>query len=149
MIEQGQGTDFGGIAEAVQEIENLFDDPITILRFASQPAQPGAFKTPQKPQFTSFPATATLVEMNVAAKYIAAGQLAAGDVVLEMRDRLNEGDENIGGTRVADRVIYRGMEYKLVQRPIPVELGAGLSPDSQFYVCHLRRTNSVSDVVGG
>lgn len=149
MIPQTTGGDFDQLADALQEAESLLEEPITILRFASQPAAPGVFGTPQKPVFTNFPATAVKVSMEQAAKVAAAGQLSAGDIVLEMRDRLNEGNENVGGAQLADRVLYRGMEYRMVQRTEPVELGAGLGPNAQFYLVHLRRTNATADAVGG
>ncbi len=108
MMDQGLGGDLSGIGEMVAEEESTFDDPITIRRFTSRPSDPGAFGTPQAPQFTAFPATATLVEFGVASKMFAAGVLAAGDIVLQMRDKLNEGTDNVGGSQLADRVIFRG-----------------------------------------
>lgn len=149
MIDQGLSGDLSGIGEMVAEEESTFDDPITISRFTSQPSSPGAFGTPQKPQFTAFQATATLVEFGVAAKMFEAGVLVAGDIVLQIRDKLNEGNENIGGSQLADRIIFRGIEYRMVQRPEPVTFGGGLSGDTSFYIVHLRRTNSTSDTVGG
>lgn len=148
MIDQGLGTDTSDFGEMIAEEQSTFEEPITIRRFASQPSTAGAFGTPQKPQFTDFAATAVVVEMNAAASMFAAGVLSAGDMVLQMRDRLNEGNENIGGTQLADRVVYRSMEYRMVQRPQPVSFGAGLSPDVPFYIVHLRRTNSTADTVG-
>lgn len=149
MIDQGLSGDLSGIGEMVAEEESTFDDPITIRRFVSQPPGPGAFGTPQKPQFTDFPATATLVSMSEAAKMFAAGVLSAGDLVFQIRDKLNEGNDNIGGSQLADRVVFRGMEYRMVQRPQPVTFGGGLSGDTSFYIVHLRRTNAGSDMVGG
>ena len=150
MMPQASGTDFNNFAEMVGEVDSLFEEPITIRKAAvSQPSAPGAFQTPQKPTFTDIASSAVVVDMNAAAKMFAAGVLSAGDLVLEMRERLNEGSENIGGAVLADRVVYRGMEYRLVQRPRPVALGAGQSPNSQFYIVHLRRTNTNADTVGG
>lgn len=148
MDEQLLPDDLVFLDESIAEMERTFDDPITIKRFSSQTSSPGVFQTPQVPTFTTFDATATLIEMNVASKYYASGILSAGDIVLEMRERLNEGDENIGGSNLADRVIFRGMEYRMVQRPDPVTFGGGLSGNVPFYRVLLRRTNSKSDTVG-
>lgn len=151
MIPQASASnDFTDFGEMVAECESEFAEPITIRRAAaSQPSTPGASGAAKKAVFTDFPATAVQVEMGVAQKMYAAGVLSAGDLILQMSDRLNEGNENTGGTQLADRVVYRGMEYRMVQRPQPVTMGAGLSPNAQFYIVHLRRTNSPSDVVGG
>ncbi len=149
MIPQALGTDGSGFGEMIAEEEGQFEEPITIRRFASQSATPSAFGTPLPPSSpTDYPATAVVVEMNVAAKLIAADVLQAGDLVLQMRDRLNEAAGNVGGSQLADRVIYRGMEYRMVQRPHPVTMGQGLSGEAQFYIVHLRRTNSTADTAG-
>lgn len=148
MLDQSLEGDSLGFGEMVAEEQSTFEEPITIKRFVSQPATPGVYGTPQKPVFTSFEATAVVVELGVASKLFAAGVLSAGDIVLQMRDRLNESNENIGGSQMADRVIYRSMEYRMVQRPIPESFGGGLSGDVPFYTVHLRRTNSTSDAVG-
>lgn len=143
---EGDLSVFGDIA--IEE-QSTFEEPITIKRWVSVPATPGVYGTPQKATFTSFAATAVVVEMGVASKYFAVGVLSVGDLVIQIRDRLNESNENIGGAQGADRVIYRGMEYRLVQRPIPIAFGDGLSPDVPFYLVHLRRTNATTDTVGG
>lgn len=149
MIPQGLGTDSAAFGEMVAEEEGIFDEPITIRRLGAIPSAAGAFQTPQRPTPTDSPATAVVVEMGVAAKYIAADVLQAGDLILQMRDKLNESSGNIGGTQTGDRVVYRGMEYRMVQRPQPVTLGQGLSGDVAFYIVHLRRTNAQTDTVGG
>ncbi len=149
MIDQILGDDRQTFGEMVAETRSQFEEPITIRRWTSTPTTPGAFGTPQKAQFTDFPATALVVMMDVAFKMFAAGVLSAGDLVLEMTDRLNEGNENVGGSQQADRIVYRGMEYRMVQRPIPAAFCAGLSPDVPFWTVHLRRTNSTADTVGG
>lgn len=149
MNDQALGTDTQDFGEMVAEVRSQFEEPITIRRFASQTTAPGAFLTQLPSTFTDVSATALVVSMDVAAQHFAAGSFSAGDLVLEMTDQLNEGSNNIGGAVVADRVIYRGMEYRMVQRPIPISLGAGLSPDVPFWIVHLRRTNSTADTVGG
>lgn len=149
-VPQATGIDYPNFADMVGEGEGLFEEPIIIRKAAAvQPSTPGAFGTQQKLTFAEISATACVVEMSVAANMFAAGTLSAGDLVLEMRERLNEGNENLGGSQLADRVVYRGMEYRLVQRPIPAAFAPGRSPDAQFYVVHLRRTNATTDVVGG
>lgn len=148
-MDQFLPSDLGDFSEMVAETGTTFEEPITIKRWASQSLTPGAFGTPVPAVFTTFPATAVIVEMGVAAKLLGAGVLSAGDLVIQIRDRLNEASTNIGGTQAADRVIYRGMEYAMVQRPIPQSFGAGLSPDVPFYIVHLRRTNPTTDTVGG
>ncbi len=149
MIDQALGSDPVMFGESVAEEESSFGEPITIKRFSSRNASPGAFGTPQAIQFTTFEAIAVVVSMVVASKMFAAGVLAAGDLVLQMRDYLNEGNDNIGGSQIADRVLYRGIEYRMVQRPIPEALGAGLGGDVPFWTVHLRRTNATTDTVGG
>lgn len=149
MLDQALEGDSIGFGEMVAEEQSTFEEPITIKRFVSQPSTPGVYGTAQKPTFSSVAATAVVVEMGVASKLFAAGVLSAGDLVLQMRDRLNESNENIGGTQMADRVVYRGMEYRMVQRPIPESFGGGLSGDVPFYTVHLRRTNAATDTVGG
>ncbi len=131
-------------AESIVEQESSFDEPITIQRYSSRPTSPGVFKTAQAPQFTAFAATATLVSEDVAITFMKAGKMSAGDIVLQMRERLNEGSMNIGGTVLADRVIWRGAEYRMVQRPEPVRVGG----DDPFFHVVLRRTNAASDTVG-
>lgn len=149
MLDQALEGDSIGFGEMVAEEQSTFEEPITIKRFVSQPSTPGVYGTAQKPTFTLVPATAVVVSLGVAAQLFAAGVLSAGDLVLQMRDKLNESNENIGGTQMADRVVYRGMEYRMVQRPIPESFGGGLSGDVPFYTVHLRRTNATTDTVGG
>lgn len=148
MIDQGLSTDLSDFGEMIVEEQSTFEEPITIRRWTSQPSVPGAYNTTQSAVYTDFPATAVIVEMNVAAKMFAAGVFSAGDVVMQIRDRIGEGNGNVGGTSMPDRVIYRGMEYRLVQRQYPITFGSGLSGDAAFYITHLRRTNSASDTVG-
>lgn len=143
MYDQNPGTDASVFGEAIAEYEHSFEEPVTIRRFVSQPSTPGAFNTQQKATFEDFPATAVVVDMNAVASLFAAGVLSAGDLLLQMRDRMNEGNQNIGGTQQADRLVYRGMEYRLVQRPYTISLGGDV-----FNICHLRRTNSPDDQVG-
>lgn len=148
MNDQGLGTDSTNFGESIAECESTLEEPILIRRFSGQTTTPGAFGTTQKPTPTDIPSTAVVVEMGVAAKMFAAGILSVGDLVLQMRDRILEGNENIGGSVFADRVVYRGMEYRMVQRPIPESFGGGLSEDVPFWTVHLRRTNSTADQVG-
>lgn len=143
MFDQNLGTDVADFTEAVVEQETTFDEAITIKRFSSQPSTPGAFGTPQKIQYTTFAATAVVVEENVAASMFAAGVLQAGDLVLQMRERLTESNENIGGSTPGDHVLWRGSEYRQVQRPHAVTIGG-----DSFYIAHLRRANLASDVTG-
>lgn len=149
MISQADGMDQAQFGEAIVEAEGLFEEAITIRRFSAQSSTPGAFGTNQKATFTDFAATAMMVEMGVAQKMISMGIMEAGDIFLQMRDRLNEGSANIGGAQIADRVVFRGMEYRMVQRPQPVAVGAGLGPDVPHFIVQLRRTNSTADTVGG
>lgn len=143
MYDQNPGTDATIFGEAIAEFEHSFEEPVTIRRYVSQPSLPGAFNTQQKATFTDFPATAMVVDMQAAQSMFAAGVLSAGDLVVQMRDRLSEGTENVGGTQQADRLIYRGMEYLMVQRPYTITLGGDV-----FNVIHLRRTNSQADQGG-
>lgn len=148
MMDQGLSTDLSDFGEMIAEEQSTFEEPITILRWVSQPSVPGAFETPQPASYAAFPATAVVVEMSAAAKMFAAGVLSAGDLVIQIRDQIYEGNGNIGGSAMPDRVLFRGMEYRLVQRQYPITFGSGLSGDVAFYITHLRRTNSISDVVG-
>lgn len=143
MYDQNPGTDASIFGEAIAELEHTFEEPVTIRRFVSQPSLPGAFNTQQKATFTDFPATAVVVDMNAVANLFAAGVLSAGDLMLQMRDRMNEGDQHLGGTQQADRLVYRGMEYRMVQRPYTISYGG-----DTHNVYHLRRTNSTADQKG-
>lgn len=144
MIDQGMLGDAAMFEDGIVEEESSFEEPITIRRFLSRPSTPGVFQTAQNPQFTDFQATAAVVSQQVAAELFKAGILQVGDLVLQMRDRLNEGSMNIGGTQLADRVVWRGAEYRMVQRTEPVRVGG----DDVFYHALLRRTNSTADTVG-
>lgn len=144
MMDQSVGDDFAQQADVSVELETNFGEPITIRRFTSRPAQPGALMTAQKQQYTDTAATAILVSQNVASAMFAADAFQAGDIVLQMRDRLGEGNGNIGGSSGADRVIWRGAEYRMVQRTQPDSFGAG----DPFYTVLLRRTNATTDTVG-
>ena len=137
------GSDQEQFGQAMAELEKTFEEAITIKRFSSQPSTPSAFGTPQKIQFTSVAATAVVVSMGEAQSMFAEGVLQAGDLVLQMRDRLNESNENVGGSTPADRVVWRGMEYRMVQRPEPIFLDGDV-----FYKVLLRRTNDTGDSVG-
>lgn len=148
MMDQSLPSDEDDFLTMAVETSGTFEEPITIKRWASQSTTPNPFGSAPEGVFATFPATAVIVEMNVAAKMFAAGVLSAGDLVIQIRDRLNEGSMNIGGAQAADRIIYRGMEYRMVQRPIPQSFGAVLGPDVPFFIVHLRRTNSTSDSVG-
>ncbi len=148
MMDQSLPSDMDDFSAMVAETEGSFGESITIKRWTSQSTTPGAFGTPAAPVFTNVASQAVIVEMNVASKLFAAGVLSAGDLVIQIRERLNEGSMNIGGSQAADRIIYKGMEYRMVQRPIPQGFGAALGPDVPFYIVHLRRTNSTSDTVG-
>jgi hypothetical protein len=129
--------------EGIIENERVLEEAITIKLFSNQSSAPGAFGTQKKITFTDFPATAVLVDLGIAASMFKEGVLTAGDIVLHMRERLTESNEHIGGNHPGDRVIWRGSEYRLVQRPIPVLLN-----DVMFYDVLLRRTNSQQDVTG-
>ena len=86
--------------------------------------------------------------MAVAAKTLGPGVLSAGDLVLQIRERLLESNENVGGTQIADRVVFEGMEYRMVGRPDCQHFGAPASGICPFYIYHLRRTNATTDVAG-
>lgn len=143
VYDQSLGTDALQFGDSIVELESTFEEAITIKRWVSKSTTPGAFQTAQAASYTTFQASAVVVEMGVAANMFSAGVMSAGDLVLQMRERLNEANKNIGGTQQADRVIYRNMEYYMVQRPQPIHLA-----DDLFYIVHLRRTNSASDTVG-
>lgn len=143
MYDQNPGTDASIFGEAIAEMEHCFEEPVTIRRYVSQPSLPGAYITQQKATFTDFPASAVVVEMSVVSNLFAAGVLSAGDLVLQMRDRMNEGNQHIGGDQQADRLLYRGMEYNMVQRPYVITLGG-----DTFNIYLLRRTNSTADQTG-
>lgn len=143
VIDQSLGNDATLFGEMIVEQENQIEDPITIRRFTSQDTTPGVFKTAQKAAYTDFPSSALVVTLDVAKSMFAEGIMSAGDLVLEMRDRLSEASGNIGGTAGGDRVIWRGAEYRMVQRPQPINLGGDV-----FFVTLLRRTNAQTDTVG-
>ena len=128
--------------------EDLFEEPITIIRASAQSATPGIMKGPQKATTSQISSTAAVVSMDVAAKMFASGVLSAGDLVLQIRERLLESTMNVGGSQIADKVIYAGNEYRLVSRPEPVSFGDAKSGIVPFYIVHLRRSNSTSDTAG-
>lgn len=132
------------MVEGIAELERTLEEPITIKRFASQIATPGAFGTQQKLAYTDFPATAVVVSQGVAAEMFKAGVMSAGDIVLQIRELLRETDENIGGSYAGDLVVWRGYEYRMVQRGDSADLNA--SPT--FYTYLMRRTNAKTDVGG-
>jgi hypothetical protein len=140
--------DLQDFRDMIVEGEDLFEESITIVRTTSQPATPGAMQGAPKPVTVQIPSTAVMVEMGVASKMFAVGVLSAGDVVIQIRERLQESNQNIGGSQVADKIIYAGNEYRMVSRPDCQPFGAGKSGDCPFYIVHLRRTNSTGDVVG-
>jgi len=149
MIPQGNTwQDLQNFRDAISEGEDTFEVPITIKRAVSQVIAPGAMLNQQATVWQSIPSSAVEVSMDVAAKFFASGVLSAGDLVLQISERLLESDANIGGTQLADRVIFEGMEYRMVGRPDCQHFGAVKSGICPFYLVHLRRTNSTSDVAG-
>lgn len=131
------------LSEGIVESQASFEEAITIKRFASQSKTTDALGHAPAPTYTTFPATAVVVEMGVDRHLYVAGVLSAGDLHLQMRERLRESDLNNGGSNPGDRVIYRGAEYRLIMRPVPVVVG-----DVAFYNTFLRRTNSTGDTAG-
>jgi len=143
MMEQGDGTENEEFREGAFEIESEFAEPITIKRFSgtfTTPAEPG--QAPD-PIYASYSARAVMVTLSQTASLMEAGVLTAGDITLQMRDRLHESDANIGGSHPGDRVIWRGAEYRMVQRPEPVYIGG-----DTFWNVYLRRVNPNTDVAG-
>lgn len=134
-------TDF---VEGIVEQEASFEEPITIKRFSGQSSTPDAFGQKPVPTYASYDATAVLVELGIKNSLLVAGVLSAGDIHLQMRERLAESDENAGGSNPGDRLIFRGAEYRLIMRPVPVVVGN----DVVFYNTYLRRTNSNADQGG-
>ena len=151
MVNQGSHADLEAFREMIVENEDLLEEPITIVRTSSQSATPDPMQGPAKPSTTNIPSTCCVVSMGVAAKMFAAGVLAAGDLVIEIRERLQESNLNVGGSQIADKIIYAGNEYVMVSRPDCQPFGAVKSStgdDAAFYVVHLRRSNAPSDVAG-
>jgi len=139
----GTGDDQVQFAEGIVEQESSLEEPVTIKQFVSQSATPDAFGQNVQPTYASFPATAVMVDLSVHSGLLAAGVLSAGDLHLQIRERLHESDEDAGGSHPGDRLIFRGAEYRLVMRPVPVVVG-----DVTFYNTFLRRTNENSDTAG-
>ncbi len=145
VFDQGSPVDDQSMfVEGIAESESSFEEPITIKRFVSQDASPNALGQAPVPIYATFPATAVLAEMGVKDNVQAGGVLSAGDIKLEMRERLSESDENASGSNPGDRVIFRGAEYRLVMRPVPVVVGNAVA----FYNTFLRRANLNSDQAG-
>ena len=143
MMEQGDGSENEVLREGVFEIESEFAEPITIKKFSgtfTTPAEPG--QAPD-PIYTSSISRAVMVTLGQTSSLMEAGVLTAGDITLQMRDRLHEADANIGGSQPGDRVIWRGAEYRLVQRPEPIYIGG-----DTFYNVFLRRVNPNTDTAG-
>lgn len=143
----GDGMDQTSFAEGIVENELSLEENITIKRFVSQSSTPNAFGQKPTPIYALYQATAVLVELGVKSDLFVAGVLSAGDIQLQMRERLRESDESAGGSHPGDRLVYRGAEYSLVQRPVPVSVGAGQGA-VVFYNTFLRRVNSNSETAG-
>lgn len=144
VFEQNEGgEDQEQFSQAIIELERTFEEPIIIRRWLSQSATPNEFKQAPPPVYSDTPSTAVMVSLGLSKALLAAGVLSAGDVHLQIRERLSESNETIGGSQAGDHVIFRGSEYRLIQRPEPAYLG-----DVLFYNTYLRRTNSTTDTVG-
>ncbi len=123
------------------ELEDDLAEFITIRRYTSTtPASATGFKPVLN--FTNEEAKAFLQDLGIGAESIANDAHVVGDIQLLMLEQLAESDSQVGGKNPGDRVIYRGAEYRLVQRQIPVFIG-----DILYYQSWLRRTNSNSDKV--
>lgn len=144
VFEQGGADDSTILSEGI--VENQFDleEAITIKRFASQSATPNALGQAAAPSYTSFPATAVLLDLGIDASHLAADVLSAGAIKLQIRERLRESDEAAAGSNPGDRVIFRGAEYRLIQRGKPVTVGGNVV----FYEYLLRRINANGDTAG-
>jgi len=142
-LEQGDGSENEILRDAFFEIASEFEEPITIRRFLSQSTAPTESGQAPQPIFQNYSAMATLVSLGTTSSLVEAGILSAGDVTLQMRDKLREANENIGGTHPGDRVIFRGMEFRLVMRQEPVYVAG-----DTFWTTFLRRINPTSDVAG-
>lgn len=131
-------------SEGLAEQERALEEPITIRRFVSQSNTPSEFLQAPVSTYLNVPSTAVLVSLGVQSSLTLAGVLSAGDIHLQMRERLHESSENLGGgAHPGDLVIFRGAEYRLIQRPEPIVVG-----DVVFYNAFMRRTNSQTDMTG-
>lgn len=131
-------------SEGLAEQERALEEPVTIRRFVSQSNTPNEYGQAPVPVYQNLPSTAVLVALGVQPSGLFAGVLTAGDIHLQMRTRLHEASENLGGgTHPGDLLIFRGAEYRLIQRPEPIVVGGVV-----FYNVFMRRTNSQADTTG-
>lgn len=139
----GTGDDVTMFAEGIVENEHDLEEAITIRKAAAASSTPDALGQAPGVTFTDFPATAVMISLGTSGSLLIAGVLSAGDIHLQIRERLNESNENAGGSQPGDHVIFRGSEYRIVQRPEPVVVG-----DVTFYNTFLRRINGAGDTAG-
>lgn len=137
------GADQEEIEAAFVEVANDFEEPITIRYWSGITNTPNEFGGPRPATYKDVDSTAVLVELGIKTGLLAGGVLTAGDIHLQIRERLNESNETVGGSQAGDHLIFRGAEYRLIQRPEPVYIG-----DVLFYNTFLRRANLKSDQVG-
>lgn len=141
VLGQLDGQDLTQMLESDLDMEQQYGEAITIKKFVSLSGTPTAGGLAPDPVYTDFKSVAFLLDLGIGAMAQANDAMVAGDIHLNMREQLNESDIGNNGTHPGDRLVYRGSLYRLVQRPIPVSVGAVL-----FYETWLRRVNPRTDV---
>jgi len=104
------------LEKSLNEVSPILEEPVTLLRFQSRDQTPDPAGEPRPATYLKIPTTAVIAELGIETTNFSHGTYAAGDIVLQMRIEPQHTDSQ---DHPGDRILWRGVEYRLVQRPMP------------------------------
>lgn len=130
--EMGNANDFDAMQTAETELAPVFNEQVTVKRFVGYGTAPISGQQ-ATPKYLTFNTTATIDDIGIEKASNNDGVYSAGDLECQIRVKLNASTGGVPG----DRIIYQGVEYYIVQKPLTINLNGIL-----HYECILRRAKS-------
>ena len=123
------------IDKGLNDVTGAFEEPIILKRYASRVTTPSINGLARSIVYQNISTTAVVEELGIETTSMAHGIYMAGDIKLQMRIKPNEPNEILNNP--GDRIVWRGVEYFLVQRAMPIFIN-----NDSFYKVIARRVTS-------
>ena len=132
MDQMGGIKDNQQINKAIREVVGAFEENVIIKKWLSRNTELPAEGVAPADVYTSVKSTAVVDDIGIAALSMQDSVYAAGDLQFQLRVAMAAPSSN--PYHPGDRIVYEGIEYRLVQKPM-TEFISGLL----FYTCIARR----------